>query len=248
MHDWTSEGGRLPSLPQSLPTLSSILGLVNEAQGESLSNNNLNHSRQSAVTQRNNMDNSYKDRRAIRRTPPPNPSEIRALLAGAPTSVPARNLHDVVLIMATTGDRLGELRELKWSDVDVERRLFRVGQTAGVRFVPFGPKVLDALKERRRQLPDAEYILGSSPTNALRRVSMRLAPLSEVACGRRINLHSLRHFFFAQWIHLDGSISVLASIAGRTFLRYGFRSLLTQEQQIRIAATHQEQIERTIVS
>jgi len=196
------------------------------------------------------MDNSYKDRRAIHRTPPPNPSEIRALLAGAPTSVPARNLHDVVLIIASTGIRKGELGDLKWSDVDLERRCVRVGRKsmAGVRVVPFGPKVLDALKERRRQLPDAEYILGNSPTNALQRVSMRLAPLSEVACGRRINVHSLRHFFFAQWIQLDGSISVLASIAGRTFLRYGFRSLLTQEQQIRIAATYQEVVERAIVS
>lgn len=194
------------------------------------------------------MDNSYKDRRAIHRTPPPNPSEIRALLAGAPTSVPARNLHDVVLIMATTGVRLGELRELKWSDVDVERRLFRVGQTAGVRFVPFGPQVLQGLKERRKQLPDADYILGSSPTNALRRVSMRLAPLSEVACGRRVNLNSIRHFFFAQWIRLGGSIPVLASIAGRTFLGYGLRSLLSSDQQIKVAAIFQEQIEGTIVS
>lgn len=197
------------------------------------------------------MDNSYKDRKAIHRTPPPNPSEIRELLARVPiSSPPARNFHDVVLIVATTGVRRGELSDLKWSDVDLDRRRFRVGQksTAGVRLVPFGPRVLETLKERRKHLPDAEHILGNSPTNALQGVSIRLAQLSELACGRRINLHSIRHFFCAQCMALGSRPESLARVVGWSLSRRPFFRPFDHPCESEMTAAIQEQIEKSITS
>jgi integrase len=107
----------------------------------------------------------------------------RALLELAPND-PFRNEPDHVYVYffdvaLGTGLRLGELRALRWSDVDRERRLIRIERAysrkhlrrpkteSGIRSVPLFPSVNTALREvaaraveRGRYAPD-ELVFGS---------------------------------------------------------------------------------------
>jgi integrase len=109
---------------------------------------------------------------------------IRAALVALAGNDPLRNEPDLVYVhffdvALGTGLRLGELRALRWGDVDRERRLVRVERAysrgelrrpktdSGVRAVPLFPSVDAALREvaaraveRGRYAPD-ELVFGS---------------------------------------------------------------------------------------
>jgi integrase len=196
------------------------------------------------------MNNSRPDRTVVRRPNPPSASEIRLLLAETPKTTADHDLHDVVLIVAGAGLRAGELRLAKWADMDFRRRCLRVRSknSAGNRVVPFGPTVLARLIERHRQLPRAEFVLGAQPDNCLRQVSHQLRKASEAKFGRRINLHSIRHFFAAEWIQLGGQLESLARVAGWALPRVFPCLEFVTRQEPGLETVIQEQIEKSITS
>ena len=136
-----------------------------------------------------------------------------------------------------TGLRLGELRALRWRDVDRERRLVRIERAyslrelrrpkseSGVRAVPLFPSVDAALREvaaravsRGRYAPD-ELIFASArgtplePSNLRQRAwlpALALAGLGDA--GYRF--HDLRHTCVSRLVQAGADIKLVQSVAG----------------------------------
>jgi integrase len=164
-----------------------------------------------------------------------------ALLELAPND-PLRNEPDHVYVYffdvaLGTGLRLGELRALRWSDVDRERRLIRIERAysrqhlrrpktdSGIRSVPLFPSVDLALREvaaraveRGRYAPD-ELVFGSmrgtplQPSNFRQRVgdpALRLAGLE----GEGYRFHDLRHTCVSRLVAAGADVKLVQAVAG----------------------------------
>jgi integrase len=174
--------------------------------------------------------------------PPAHTDAIRAALLELAPSDPLRNepdsfsvhLFDVAL---GTGLRLGELRALRFGDIDRDRRLLRVERSysigelrrpkteAGVRSVPLFPSVDSALRalasravERGRYAPE-ELVFATTrgtplhPSNFNRRTwqpAVRRAGLA--AEGYRF--HDLRHTCVSRLVGAGADIKLVQALAG----------------------------------
>jgi integrase len=133
--------------------------------------------------------------------------EIGQLVSAAGSELDAT----IFLTAAFAGLRLGELRALRWSDLDLSKRLIHVRRSyvmgeAGppksgrVRSVPMVDDVADALtrlRERERFTGDEDFVFAGPLGNpfedsALRR---RLYATLERAHLKRVRFHDLRHSF-----------------------------------------------------
>ncbi len=163
----------------------------------------------------------------------------RALMEMAPLD-PLRREPDLFFaylfdVALGTGLRLGELRALRWSDVDRERWLIRVERAysrqelrrpkteSGVRSVPLFPSVDAAFRElaaraveRGRYAPD-ELVFGSmrgtplQPSNFRQRVwdpALRLAGLENY------RFHDLRHTCVSRLVAAGADIKLVQAVAG----------------------------------
>lgn len=157
----------------------------------------------------------------------PSPEEIRAFLA----SLTGR--YRPLLLTATfTGLRSSELRGLRWTDIDFERRELHVRQrvdkrnvsgppktASGARTVPLPPIVVNTLKEWKLACPKSPHGLvfptgNGKPEYHVNIVKRGLIPTWEAAgiVGRYRGLHSLRHFY-ASWLinrKADGGLELPA--------------------------------------
>lgn len=164
-----------------------------------------------------------------------------ALLELAPND-PLRNEPDLLYvhlfdIALGTGLRLGELRALRWRDVDRERRLIRVERAysrtqlrrpkteSGVRAVPLFASVDRALRalaaralDRGRYAPD-ELVFGSmrgtplQPSNFRQRVwerALRRAGLE----GEGYRFHDLRHTCVSRLVAAGADVKLVQAVAG----------------------------------
>jgi integrase len=174
--------------------------------------------------------------------PPAHTDAIRAALLELAPSDPLRNepdsfsvhLFDVAL---GTGLRLGELRALRFGDIDRDRRLLRVERSysigelrrpktdAGIRSVPLFPSVDSALRalasravERGRYAPE-ELVFATTrgtplhPSNFNRRTwqpAVRRAGLA--AEGYRF--HDLRHTCVSRLVGAGADIKLVQALAG----------------------------------
>ena len=135
------------------------------------------------------------------------PNEVALLAQAAEVEQDAA----IFTVAAFTGLRLGELRALRWGDVDFSKRLVHVRRsyTSGavttpksgkVRSVPLidnAIKALDGLSRRERFVGDGYLVFGSAVGSyfdeaALRR---RFYAALERAGLKRLRFHDLRHSF-----------------------------------------------------
>lgn len=177
-----------------------------------------------------------------REIPAPHTDAIRnALLRLAPID-PLRNepdlLHvDLFDVALGTGLRLGELRALRWRDVDRERRLIRVERAysrqhvrrpkteSGVRAVPLFPSVDAALRdiaaravERGRYAPE-ELVFGSvrgtplQPSNFRQRVWLRALQVAALE-NEGYRFHDLRHTCVSRLVAAGADVKLVQAVAG----------------------------------
>jgi len=146
------------------------------------------------------------------------PREIEALIR-APEADP--RIRAAVLLAALAGLRRGELRGLRWGDIDKERGLVyirhnavdfeddKAPKTGSARTVPLHKAVADVLDDIRRIAPFREAddvvffslqrkgkpLTGQSLLNGFRRMLNAIGIDEEERKRRNLNLHSLRHSF-----------------------------------------------------
>jgi integrase len=167
---------------------------------------------------------------------------IRGALVELARNDPLRNERDLLYVhlfdvALGTGLRLGELRALRWQEIDRERRLIRVERAysrqqlrrpkteSGVRSVPLFPSVEAALRElaarvveRGRYAPE-ELVFASmrgtplQPSNFRQRVwdpALQLAGLD----GESYRFHDLRHTCVSRLVGAGADIKLVQAVAG----------------------------------
>ena len=105
---------------------------------------------------------------------------------------------DTILIMIYTGFRIGELLEIKNSDVDLENRIVKGGlktEAGKDRIVPIHSKIIDFIKERMN--PENEYLIVNSKGEQMKYNNYyreKFEPLME-QLGMKHKPHDTRHTF-----------------------------------------------------
>jgi integrase len=171
--------------------------------------------------------------------------QLRRLLAFSQDDPSMRDLHDVVILITNTGLRLGELRELRWSGVDLHgHHLFiKTQKKSTSRSIPFESKTLQVLEARRERQSESEYVLGTSPRTVLNRISRQLRTLSAHIGVSRVSLNVLRHTFFTRLFNSGASILTLYVIGGYRSYRHLLKSFVSPEQRYEIAVRDQARME-----
>jgi integrase len=176
----------------------------------------------------------------------PSMAELNALIDNAPA-----RWRPFIITAIFTGMRLGELRGLRWSDVDLEAGVIHVRQRAnrwgrmgppkskaGKRDIPLAPIVINALRQRRADCPTSELDLvfatrsglPQGQSNILDQVwvpLLRKCRLLNDSGGHRYNFHLLRHAAASLFIaHLKWPPKRIQTVMGHanislTFDLYG---------------------------
>lgn len=124
---------------------------------------------------------------------------------------------DLIEFQAYSALRIGESREIRWKDIDLERGLIRVtGGTAGtknnrertIRIYPNVRKLLDRiLKRRGAGHPEERLFKIQNPLKGIKSACSRLGiPV--------VNTHSLRHFFCTNAIESGLAFAVIGKFLG----------------------------------
>lgn len=114
--------------------------------------------------------------------------------------VSAKWLQEIIIFAIHTGMRQSEILNLKWSDVDMERRTLTISEqkNGGVDTLPLNETVMGVLGERQGQrLSQCDYVF---PSNVQTRMNNRnLIRAFEIATERagvlKFRFHDLRHTF-----------------------------------------------------
>ena len=172
------------------------------------------------------------------KAPVPSKESIRALIEAADD-----NFKPMLIVSALCGLRASELRGLRWKDVDFNSDLIRVRQradayneigepksSAGLRDIPAGPMVMNALSRWRLICPRGDLDLvfpnrfGGVQSHSNTR-NRNFNPLCQKV-GVEMRWHDMRHFAVSIWIEQGFSIKEVMTFAGHasvqmTMERYG---------------------------
>jgi integrase/recombinase XerD len=169
--------------------------------------------------------------------------EVNKLLSAAERYAAGVHVKDIITIVLNTGLSVGELRDLRWKDVDLEARHMYVSTRGLKRKVPFGPKTLEVFQARRERQTDSELVLGKSPQSVIRRVTQQIRTLSNNIGKSRFTLASLRHTFVMRWVRHGSDDLLLDQILGFRTWTPKVRWLLSAEQRYSLAAEFQARLE-----
>ena len=151
---------------------------------------------------------------------PPTPDEIRQMYAVAPP-----HLQRVLIFGSAFGVRIGqsELFSLKWTDIDLERRILRVhgarkNEAAAYREVPIRADLLPiiALWKAEDALSGCQNIIqykGSAVKSVKRSWGKMLA---DAGISRHIRPYDLRHAFGTELVAAGTDIATVASLMGHS--------------------------------
>lgn len=164
---------------------------------------------------------------------------VRSLYLAFPEMAAERPFRAMFAVGALAGLRPGEVRSLRWSDVDEGTRLIHVQRSVDgptkddeSRHVPLVDALAEVLREWREHCPVGSELLfppnsshgrhvHEDTINAALRVALKAAglpvALTTYQCGR--------HTFGAQWVINGGSLHKLAAVLGHSStevtMRYG---------------------------
>ena len=118
-------------------------------------------------------------------------------------------LSDIFLFLAVTGFRSGEARNLRWSELDLERSIVTLGDTkTGVSVRPLSNIAIEIIK---RQSRTSEYVFDyghGRPVNSLRTYWLKLG------MDKSVVPHVLRHSFASLAADLGLADSTIAGLIG----------------------------------
>ncbi len=143
------------------------------------------------------------------------------------------NTSVCVLLSLYTGLRIGEICGLKWSDIDLEKRILTVRRTVQRIRTEHGTKlIVDAPKSRssQRSIPIPAFIMdilnkfkssenvyvlsGNTKITEPRTLQRRFKTILKKTDLPSINYHSLRHMFATNCISAGFDVKTLSEILG----------------------------------
>jgi integrase len=161
------------------------------------------------------------------------------------------DVHDVVMIILSTGIRRGELERLQWNAINFERNeIFIEGYTAGTRNILMDSNTNNVLQARQdRQVPTSEFVLGKSQANVLRRVQLHLNALSlQLGISTDVPLHALRYTWAQRLANAGMPPLCLCSLAGWSTSRLGNCSFVNLYRSTLISIMRHNKVETTLTS
>ncbi len=171
-------------------------------------------------------------------------TDLHRILASSEKDPKMGDLHDVAVIVSNTGLRAGELRDLRWKDVDLPKRCIFVGQAKSRgRMVPFGSRTLRIFESRLEEQPGTEFVLGCSPKKTMSRVTRQLRGLAGKLGVDRISFGVLRNTCANRLLRSGASVHSLATILGWKSPFPMMKSLISGHARYALAALDQARIE-----
>ena len=120
----------------------------------------------------------------------------------------------VIRMLALTGARLGEIRCLRWSEIDFERACLRLPDSkTDYKVVPLGAAALELLAGRERL---SEYVFPSEVKigHPIADISYVWEPIRKAARLPGVRIHDLRHSFASNIVNAGGSLPVIGALLG----------------------------------
>ncbi|TPW27799.1 site-specific integrase [Martelella alba] len=191
--DDLQESGRSPVLRRKV--IASLSSIISDAQERGLVGRNIVRDLKSRRRGSDNRLAKRQQRRLIVGEDIPSREEIKALIG----TLDGR-WRPLILTAIFTGLRASELRGLRWSDIDFDKRMLRVHQRADFfneigrpksatseRSIPLPPMVITALKEWKLACPNGELDLvfpnGKGNIEQLNNIVRRGLQPAEIAAG-----------------------------------------------------------------
>lgn len=142
--------------------------------------------------------------------------------------------RDIVLVALRTGLRLGELRGLKWEDIDWKKRQLTVRRSVYLdkhivtpksnreRVIPLSDDVYSALSQNQRK---RGFIFSIKLNMHLKNTCCRkrLYKMCDAAGLRRIGWHVLRHTFASQLVMAGAHLKAVQELLGHTDIQTTMR-------------------------
>lgn len=148
-----------------------------------------------------------------------NDSELDSLMTTIKSSS-WKKLYLMVLLGITTGARKGELKRLKWKDIDMEKRVAYTGITKNGdrKTTALLPKVIDELKKYQSQAN--QYIFASEriPTQPYSFDKVWLKAVQEAKI-KDFHFHDLRHSCASYLVQNHATLVEVADVLGHRDLR-----------------------------
>jgi len=136
----------------------------------------------------------------------------------------APHLRDIIICGLETGMRRGEMFNLQWRDVDLERRLITVRKTktGKVRRIDINERLYVMLTGRERNSTDAPWVFTSPKTGEkLTKIDTAWRRANERAGLRHkgYRVHDLRHCFASRLIDEGESLAKVKALMGHSTVR-----------------------------
>ena len=147
--------------------------------------------------------------------------DVHRILAICDEDPNKQNLGDIVRILANTGLRVNELRNLRWSGVDLLNRRFAFDSQKGgrKRRVSFGVKTSHILQARKDSETTSEFVFGDAHQSFFNR-AFRLFRIVGGHLGvTPISFHALRNSFALRLFGSGVSVQSCTLILGYSFTR-----------------------------
>ena len=142
----------------------------------------------------------------------------RMLGACNPATFTGRRNQALVLFLADTGCRLGELPLMRWSHFASDAILRVRGKGRKDRWVYLAPATIEALAAMRADHPDSDVVWwgqrGPMTENAIYLALRRLA--ERAGCTGPTNPHSFRHFFGTQMLGDGVDLETIRKLLGHS--------------------------------
>jgi len=171
--------------------------------------------------------------------------DIRRLLVICDQDFNKQNLSDIVRILANTGLRVGELRDLCWSNVNFTKSLIQVvsRKTMYKRNVPVGPKTIQVFKARHIREPKSDFAFDEGRGGILSLASRQFRIVAKQLGVGPVSFHALRRSFALRLASPGVDPAVLSLILGYKMILPTRRSFLTLAQKYACAVTVMARLE-----
>lgn len=230
-------GTRTKSRATVVKIMTSLSGILSNAQAAGLASRNVVRDQPRSVARRQRQRDKRHDTEIERGVTIPSKADLRAILRAA-EGMEGR-ARALVPTLICTGLRASELRGLRWADIDlaagvlhVKQRADRYGEigapksAAGRRTIPLIPDVVSKLKEWKLACPkgplDLAFPNKVAGVEELHVMTAALKTCQQAAgiTGRgrkvRFGLHSFRHACISMWIELGWSPKRVQTRAGHS--------------------------------
>lgn len=120
-----------------------------------------------------------------------------------------------IRLLLFTGARLREILDLKWSEVDFERRLLVLPDSkTGARYITLNQPCIDVLTSLPRLHNNPHVIPGTEPGKAMRHLQSPWDRLRRRCNLQDVRIHDLRHSFASHALLQGGTLPIIGKLLG----------------------------------